>query len=263
MPRSTTSRSSEFDRAREAGRRWREREPERAQKIAAIGRGEFTKADDPGRLAARVRRKGKWVAAAAARRAMPAEALRAARSAPTLRADEITDALIERVIGRKNDLLSIEFFEQGLDAARCVGRVVTRREANGTGFLVAPGLLLTNEHVLRSPDEAQASELELDFEENRVGDVKREQTFRLLPDRFFLNDPELDFAFVAVAERSRAGASLADYGFRPLIAEEGKVTIGEAVNIIQHPEGRRKEIVIRDCQLVDLPEGQGLDAFFH
>ena len=94
--------------------------------------------------------------------------------------------------GLTRDLLSVEFFEQGLDAARSVGRVVTRGRAHSTGFLVSPELMMTNRHVLDDPAEAAASTLELDYEANRFGAPKSTQIFRLRPDRFFLSDRDLD-----------------------------------------------------------------------
>ena len=190
----------------------------------------------------------------AASKLSPAEALRPA---------DVTDELVERQIGRTRDLLSIEFFEQGLEAARSVGRIVTDNQANGTGFLVADGLVMTNHHVLRTAQEAARSALELDFEANRFGTAKNVQVFRLQPERFFLNDQGLDYALCAVARTSERGVPLADYGFRPLIGEEGKVAIGEAVNIVQHPEGRVKQIVIRNNRLVDLPDDPAMKPFFH
>lgn len=249
--------------AREAAARWREREPDREAKDEAVENKEYTKADTPERLAARMRRLGEWIEAAGDARGMPADALRESRAAASLRPEDVTDALVERTIGKSRDLLSVEFFEQGLDAARCVGRVVTRGEANGTGFLVAPGLMLTNQHVLRTAAEAADSEFELDYEEQRFGPRKISQIFKLQPDRFFLSHEKLDFALVAVSPRSGDGASLDDYGFRPLIAEEGKITVGECVNIVQHPEGREKQIVIRENKLVDLPDRPGMEQYFH
>ena len=67
----------------------------------------------------------------------------------------------------------------------------------------------------------------------------------------------------AVAPISGLGRPLAEYGFRPLIGEEGKVAIGEAVNVVQHPGGRVKQIVIRDNRLVDLPDDPAMKPFFH
>ena len=244
-----------------AGRRWKNREPERKDKIAALDDGRLTDADTPERLAKRVERLTAWDRAAAPE--LPLAERREATRAMPLRPSDITDQLVERQIGQTRDLLSIEFFEQGLDASRSVGLIVTDGQGNGTGFLVAPDLVMTNQHVLRDAAEAARSTLDLDFEANRFGPPKSTQSFRLQPERFFLNDEALDYALCAVAPVSGLGKPLAEYGFRPLIGEEGKVAIGESVNVIQHPGGRVKQIVIRNNRLVDLPDDPRMKPFFH
>lgn len=246
--------------ALDAAERWRARADVRRGKIAALRRHRYTAADTPVRLAKRLHRLCSWVRAASEARGVPppAEAL----PGPLEPAD-ITDELVERQIGLTRDLLSVEFFELGLDAARSVGRVVTRGMANATGFLVSPELMMTNHHVLRDPAEAAASALELDVETNLFGVPKSPQTFRLRPERFFMSDRELDFSLCGVETSSAGGIPLAGYGFRPLIGEEGKVAIGEAVNIIQHPLGMEKQIVIRNNRLVDLPDVEPMRPFFH
>ena len=240
--------------ARAAARRWKSRTTERKGKLAALADGRPTDADTPERLCRRIERLAAWRDVA-----VPAEA---ARALP-LRPSDVTDRLVERQIGRTRDLLSIEFFELGLDAARSVGLIVIDGQASGTGFLVAPDLVMTNRHVLRDAGEAGRSSLDLDFEANRFGAPKSTQSFRLQPERFFLNDATLDYALCAVAPVSGLGKPLRDYGFRPLIGEEGKIAIGEAVNVVQHPAGRVKQIVIRNNRLVDLPDEPALKPFFH
>src|SRR5262245_57763228 len=63
---------------------------------------------------------------------------------------------LERIIGR-SDLLSINFLDRGRRTADAVCRIKLPMEggvAYGTGFLVGPRLLLTNNHVLASEGEA-------------------------------------------------------------------------------------------------------------
>ena len=59
----------------------------------------------------------------------------------------------ERILGT-NDMVGVAFVERMLRAIAATGRIVIRtpdgRGGFGTGFLVAPGLLLTNDHVLPS-----------------------------------------------------------------------------------------------------------------
>ena len=144
-----------------AGRRWKKREPKRKDKVAAIEDRRFTDADTPERLAKRMKRLTEWNCAAAPE--LPAVERREATRAAPLRPSDITDVLVERQIGQTRDLLSIEFFEQGLDAARSVGLIVTDGQGNGTGFLVAADLVMTNHHVLRDAREAARSSVRPGF----------------------------------------------------------------------------------------------------
>ncbi|MGJ7440620.1 trypsin-like peptidase domain-containing protein [Aquipuribacter sp. MA13-6] len=258
-------------RLEQAGARWQRRVTEREHKRAALQVGDYVDADTPERLARWVDRHRRWLdvldpggdATGDVGRLERLGVDPAVHQDAPLRREDVSNELVERVIGATRDLLSVEFFEMGLLAARCVGLVVTRNQPNGTGFLVAPGLMLTNEHVLRTAGEAALSTLELDFEDNRVGERKQTQVFDLDPGRFFYAHRDLDFALVAVRGESRTGAQLDGYSVLPLIGEEGKVRIGEAVNVVQHPSGRVKQVAIRNNRLVDLPEGEGMSAFFH
>ena len=276
--------AQEVDRLREVAQRWQSRTDERERKKSALRAGDYVAADTPERLTRWVQRRETWFDALTSGTVPPvtvtpatvppdtdtaAVTAGAGESLPpaqdvvdldrSLRREDVINDLVERTVGRTRDLLSVEFFEMGLLAARCVGLVTTRGQANGTGFLVAPGLMLTNEHVLRTAAEAGDSDLELDFEENRFGDAKRTEIFRLRPETFFLADTALDFALVGVDLVSQNGTQLDSFSVLPLIGEEGKVRIGEAVNVVQHPLGRVKQVAIRNNLLVDLPEG----PYFH
>src|SRR5215213_1543390 len=58
---------------------------------------------------------------------------------------------LERIL-QGNDLTDISYLAQGMLCARAVCRIEIRNERGklgyGTGFLVAPGVLMTNHHVL-------------------------------------------------------------------------------------------------------------------
>jgi len=169
--------------------------------------------------------------------------------------EEVEDLLNERVIGPTVDFLFVEFLEQGQFASRAVGRIVTElgggRRGLGTGFMVSPRLLMTNHHVLTDEGLAQSSVVEFNYQRDRRMRELASRTFRLAPDRFFLNDKALDFALVAVdPEGDEAG--LAAFGWCPLIAEEGKIVEGEPVHIVQHPRGERKQLVVAENRLVHL-----------
>jgi len=168
----------------------------------------------------------------------------------------------ERIIGR-NNLIEVSALERGARVARAVGRVRIRDAAGrlvgtGTGVLVSPELLLTNQHVLRDPEEARYSQIEFNFQDGLDGRPLAPVVFDFDPDRFYLADPVLDFALLAVRDDDRARQPLSAFGWCPLKPEEGKVLKGEFLNIIQHPNGGPKQAAIRENRLTAL-----LELFLH
>ena len=143
--------------------------------------------------------------------------------------------------------------------ARSVARVHIRGERGeamgyGTGFLVSPRLLLTNQHVLPTLAHAKNSLAEFNYQESANGEMHASTVFPLAPDALFLSDTNLDYTLVALAP----DPDLAAYGWLPLIADVGKLLVGETVNIIQHPNGEPKQLAIRHHQVVD-----ELELFLH
>ena len=164
----------------------------------------------------------------------------------------------ERVLGH-SDLTSVCFLERGLKVSRTVGRVRIndsrgRLSGYGTGFLVSPRLMLTNNHVLRTAAEAGTSQIEFNYQSGVNGASLPSVLFSLDPGTFFLTDARLDYTLVAVKPQSLDGQELRDFGFNRLIPAEGKVLIGEYVNIVQHPNGEPKQLALRENQVVDLLE---------
>ena len=162
---------------------------------------------------------------------------------------------LERVIGEAEEFLSVYFIKRAHLAMRSVGRIVNLNGIGfGTGFLVAPNVLITNQHVLRDAQEARVSRIEFEYELDVSGNSMSPQTFELRPDTFYLSNQSLDFALVAVEPRNHDGVDLARFGHLPLIGVEGKIKIGQPVNILQHPGGARKQVVFRESKLVALPK---------
>ncbi|MFE3928016.1 trypsin-like serine peptidase [Streptomyces sp. YIM B13508] len=152
-----------------------------------------------------------------------------------------------------DDSVWASFFSRGLIVSQAVGRVVVPQRHNppdalGTGVLVAPGLLMTNNHVL--PFRALPSEaaVEFAFEHDENGQEREYHTYRFAPDCWF-TDEELDFTVLAVSEvDGRLPGEV--YGWVPLIEETGKVIRGDALNVIHHPRGYRKRMSIRENRMV-------------
>jgi endonuclease I/V8-like Glu-specific endopeptidase len=158
---------------------------------------------------------------------------------------------LERVLGR-NDLMSVRFLEDGWQKSRAVARVQIGRVGGsgggyGTGFLVGPRLLLTNHHVLPSAEVAATSQAEFNYQLRLDGQLHPARSFALDPASFYLSDRELDYALVALKDHP----DLEAFGWIPLIEEQGKLLVGEWVNIIQHPNGEPKQLAIRENRVVD------------
>ena len=152
-----------------------------------------------------------------------------------------------------SDFVGVEFLTRGRRAANSVGRVAFRSgRVQGTGFLVAPGLLLTNNHVIESALVAGSMCVQFDFELDDSGFDRTPTVFSFDPARCFVFSPvdALDFALVALGEQVTGAKRIEDFGYLPLSDAADKHMLGELANIIQHPEGRPKQLVIRDNNLV-------------
>jgi endonuclease G len=164
---------------------------------------------------------------------------------------------IRRGPGRKilgtEDFVGVSFLDGGVAAARAVGRVVIREGGNiagfGTGSLVSPSLLLTNNHVLPSAEVAQGSSIEFKFQDGVDGQPEDPVSFDLDPERFFLTDEDLDFALVAV---KASADELADFSFNRLTDDEGNGEVGSFVTIVQHPRGKKKQVALRENRVVEV-----------
>lgn len=228
----------ELELLQQAAARWREAEARTGPSLEAVV------AADPD--AARREQKVRRLATTASRERARALALDAdkslrARGGPS---DVIRTFALERVIGT-SDLRDVDFLEVGIAVARSVARV-RLRSGFGTGFLVGPSLLITNNHVVASPEEGAGAIAEFDFQQNRSGQMLPVQSFRLEPDAFFFTSVPLDFTVVGVGARSDGGRGIEEYPWNRLIAERGKIDVNDPVNVIQHPRGGLKQIAFRN-----------------
>jgi len=159
----------------------------------------------------------------------------------------------EKIWGNTLDFVGVAFLERGLKAARTVARVAYRDgQALGTGFLISNRLFITNQHVIQTAEEARHLALDFDYELDLNGRPTSCTRFVLDPDAFYLNDDrdDLDYAIVAVGNRIEGSRKLADYSYSPLSDASDKHALGEVANIVQHPDGRMKEVVLRENRLV-------------
>jgi endonuclease G len=164
---------------------------------------------------------------------------------------------LERIL-QGNELTDINYLALGALCARSVCRISLRRNNRligyGTGFLVAPGILMTNHHVLPTVADVKESVAEFRYERDVTGADLEPVVFALktIPEPIIFQD--LDFALVAVEGRSAGGEPLDQFGWLKLNILPNKALIGEYLTIIQHPDGERKQVCVRENKLIKYSE---------
>jgi endonuclease I/V8-like Glu-specific endopeptidase len=162
---------------------------------------------------------------------------------------------LERIIG-ENDLLSSVFLERGAEASKSVCCILERGTRIGTGFLVAPRVLLTNAHVIPDAETAATCVAEFNYEDRLIGvGIEPTVVFRLAPQELFYTSPEdeLDYTLVAVQPTSDSNA-LSHFGFLRLDPSVANALRGECLNILQHPNGAPKRVALRQNRFTALLE---------
>ncbi|MFG1352078.1 trypsin-like peptidase domain-containing protein [Xanthobacter autotrophicus] len=128
---------------------------------------------------------------------------------------------------------------------------------SGTGFLVSRNILLTNHHVLNTPDVAVSARVEFNYEISPDallnGDgrtLPASQVFKLDPARFFITSPTadgLDYTFVRIDE-----AASQAFGTIPLERSSFTVNKSDQAFVIHHPDGQHKQVSFDDSDVVGM-----------
>ena len=156
-----------------AGMRWRQRTAEREAK-----RDQTTiQAEPPERVQARLER--------LQQAARSDTFLRLPGNATPPAAAVLRQIGLERTFGQ-SDFQNVAFLELALAVSRFVGRISIRANTTrilgfGTGSMVSPRLLLTNNHVLESVESARYSLVEFDYQVDREGKQLQAYPFALQP----------------------------------------------------------------------------------
>jgi V8-like Glu-specific endopeptidase len=135
--------------------------------------------------------------------------------------------------------------------AVCLVKLVSRKRS-GTGFLIAPDLLISNYHVFRDMDKGETEDdlqanikdttLRFDYVTGDDGDDETGVEFKLAQENSLLAaslTDELDFVLVRVEEKIKT----AD-GIKHIEYNEQPLGIGSGLNIIQHPAGGTMKIAL-------------------
>jgi endonuclease G len=111
--------------------------------------------------------------------------------------------VIERIIDQ-NNLLPVHFLTEGADLQGAVGKVIVSPPGwSGTGFMVSPTLLMTNNHVIRNTTDAANARVKLNFQFDHNGNDQQVDQYRADPASFFHTNPSLDYTIVRLKPKIR------------------------------------------------------------
>ena len=132
-------------------------------------------------------------------------------------------AALERILGG-NDLVDVRFLLDGASRIASVGRINFSGRGFATGFLVGPGVVMTNHHVFGSAAETRGVQIEFGFRElGRGGGLSTPTTFNFDSGQLFFADDEHDVAIVAIGSRIRGTINLDDLPILRLVPETNVV----------------------------------------
>ncbi len=162
--------------------------------------------------------------------------------------------VFERIID-ENDLVPVTFLELGAQRQRSVARVVLTKPHSiyppgrgwATGFMISPTLFLTNNHVISEPRFLKKIRIQFNYQLGLDGSETHTDSFLAVHDDAFHTNPSLDYTVVRLQPASGENPG-EKWGFVEL-NDEVQFRSGHNFNIIQHPDGRRKEVALQNSQL--------------
>ncbi len=170
----------------------------------------------------------------------------------------IDDAPFRERIINGDDSLDASYTARGAQANKSICRINIiaangEEEGFGTGFLISPNILITNNHVLPLSDFAIRSYAEFNYEKGVDDLPMTSRFFKFEPTKLFYTNVDLDYTIVFVSENATDGeAKLSEFGFLRLNPQLGKTKEGNCVSIIQHPDGKMKKVALRENKITNL-----------
>ena len=142
----------------------------------------------------------------------------------------------EKIIG-EDTLRHIYILNLALEAEKAVVHLRTP-SGMGTGFAIAPNLLMTNNHVIASLETAEQTEYTFNYQLDINGKECPIQTVQALPEGAFYTNAELDYTIITLKDAPDFGS--------PLILKNQQMLPDDRVAIIQHPGGHLKKISMQN-----------------
>lgn len=150
---------------------------------------------------------------------------------------ETLSSVLEGIIG-ENTLRPIAMLEMALDAARAVVHISRPNGLAGTGFVVAPGLIMTANHVVNEKELLHRYTFSFNYELDTHDNPKQLICTTAKRDGIFHTNSVLDFTILELSE-----------GYEdvlPLRLKSEIVAENSRLAIIQHPGGLWKQISLQN-----------------
>lgn len=170
-----------------------------------------------------------------------APALKVPRQLKSLTDDNASSVELEAYFNA-GDLVHMYIFDRALHAKGAVIKIGLDNES-GTGFLIGSDLIMTNHHVLKTREQAEAAKYIFFYELDNTGKETLSHTSRALQGGIFYTKPDetkpdfLDFSIVQLSDVPKS--------VTPLKLRERLPRVGQYISMIQHPEGGFKKIAWR------------------
>jgi V8-like Glu-specific endopeptidase len=163
-------------------------------------------------------------------------------------------AEIERIVNLSAHFINVEAWLGRLrEILPRVCRIeIPRDDPQGTGFLVGPGLVMTNQHVVKDvvgkPEQLSKVVLRFDYRTDARGLVVQEgKEFRLALNQPILASPEEDLDYALLSVDGSPGTETVGSGAEAtprkwLTPQAGSLVTDQPLFVIQHPEGRPLQV---------------------
>ena len=157
---------------------------------------------------------------------------------------------LEKIIGGKDTLLQVSWLLKGIKASRSVCRVLLPNGEHGTGFLLEGGYLMTNNHVIPNAEVAAKAQIEFNYEEDEFGNARKVARYNLDATTLQVSSfVRLDYSYVRVKDNPANPLQQWGYLEVDIFSEPQK---GAPTFIIQHPDGKRKQIALYDNEILSV-----------
>lgn len=147
----------------------------------------------------------------------------------------------EKIIGT-NNLRTISVLEKMVQISRSVVHVTIPGKGVATGFMITPDVLMTNNHVFTSADDARDAVVRFNYQIDLSGNFLQPDEY-ITDISFFHTNAKLDYSIVKVS-----GSPGLKWGYIKLPIDDAVKPLDD-VFIIQHPGGEHKQIALSDNEV--------------